>query len=266
MSQIDKLAKKILTKKVKVLLGLYHEIFNHNGRNINAGGVYRLVQIGNSKPYVCLSASRKGLSDEQKSEKNKDLLNKIKSKGLYAYQMVGLYKECPEGKPDCKDEEKTLVEEESFFVPYREDIELNEFIEFFHQLGKEYGQDSILLGLPKSYNYKEDVIKLEGKELPKGKHLLIYSSGNFESIGTKVTPEKIIDVGSKAIDPKKKDRTMEWVVTGTYQPVNYLSVMGCKSRGIEYIQGVGQGNSQWYDDLDSYLKRTLKSIDFITEE
>lgn len=255
-----------LSQKVKVKLGLYHEIFNHNGRNINAGGVYRLVQIGNSKPYVCLSASRKDLSEKQKDERNKDLLSKIKGKGLYAYQMVGLYKECPNSNPKCKEEDKVLVEEESFFVPYREDIDLNEFVSFFHKLAKEYNQDSILLGLPKTYKYPKDAIMLEGKELPKGQHILLYNNGSFESIGTKVTPQKITDVGSKAIDPKKKDRTMEWVVTGTYQPRNYFGVLGCKNKGIEYIHGVQHENSKWYDSLNNYLKRTPNSIDFIREK
>ena len=256
---------KGITQKVKMKLGLFHEIIDLKHRSINAGGVYRVIQIGNKKPYVAISASRKEFSAKENSDRSSKLLGNIKSLGLYAYQLVGYYKECPEDKPNCEDKDKTLVEEESFFVPYSEKVSLETFLESLHNLGKEFNQDSILVGLPEGYSYKKESINVSGTEIKTGAHYYLYSNGSIENQGTKLKPSAIVNYGSRAIDPKKKDRKIDWKVVGTVQPMTVMGMQAYSSSGLLFLSGARYPNCTCYDSIEDYLKRTPNSIKFINK-
>jgi len=188
-------------------------------------GVNRVLQIGNSKPYAALSASRLNNTPEENKKRSQQLLSEIKSLGLFAYDLVGMYRECPDDNQDCDDDEKKQVVEDSFFVPWRENLfTLQEFGEAMLALSQKYNQDSFLFGLPPKWNYDEENVTVAGNTLEVGQHYFVYGTGGFDSVGNRLALETLTEYGSIAIDPKK-NRIMEFVIKGTLQPG---TVSGCR--------------------------------------
>jgi len=199
---------------------------------VEAAGVYRVIQIANSKPYVTLSANRHEFDWEENKRRNAELLRTIKEKGLYAYEQVGGFEEKKDGR-------KVQVVESSFFVPYRENtMNLPEFIQIFETLRDKYKQDSILIGLPAAYQgYDGDVVVLErGLELKTGQHYYLTAAGTAEAVGTNATIQTFERYGSIAIDPKK-NRMIEWVLAGTVQPRSVNARTWMDKMGLLWLDG-----------------------------
>jgi len=191
---------------------------------VTAAGVYRVIQIGNTRPYAAISASRLANTHEENKMRNKALLAEIKSAGFYAYDLIGMYQECPDGKPDCEEHEKEQTVEDSFFVPYREDVaSLEDFADFFLKLTIKYEQDSYLLGLPNGYAYDSDLVKVAGNDITVGEHYYVSQTGEASSVGTRLEADTLKDYGSIAFDAK--DRMIEFVIKGVLQPA---TVNGCR--------------------------------------
>jgi len=243
---------KELIKKVANKLQKEKLIISVDNRYIYAGGVFRVVQIANKKPYATLTAFRKQYSLEKNKERNESLLEEIKALGLHAHKIIGFYKECPENNPECKDEDKLRVEEESFFVAYREDsLDLKTFIEKIVSLGSKYNQDSVMVGLPSAYSgYEEDKIKVFNYEVNVGAHYYLTSSGILTNLGKKVTPQKIEDYGSISVDPKK-ERKLEWLITGVEHPNSVASRICGKKKHIAWCEGI---------DYDSLIYINLNDL------
>jgi len=246
MNKLERIAKNALKKEEsraelaafikdydsKPKVGIFGE--PKSSMNIEAGGVNRVIQIANKKPYVAITASRGELTPDESRQRNKELLGKIRAEGLYAYNMVGVYQECPVENQDCSVEEQVEVVEDSFFVGYREDAHtIVEFIEFFNDLRRKYAQDSILVGLPANYDgYESDTIQAAGKTLKVGKHYFLGKS--LESVGTKASPAVLEEYGSIAIDPKK-NRIIEFAIQGTLQPNGAQGRMFFKKLGLTWV-------------------------------
>lgn len=232
------LNKQEIVKKVSQILIAKKTMIKEGVHLIYAGGVYRVIQIGNKKPYAAITAFRKEYSLEENRKRNQKLLENIKNMGLNTYSLIGFFKECPTNKPNCSDNEKIKVEEESFFVPYREDaLPLKDFIEKITKLGKTFGQDSVLIGLPSAYSYEQKEISIFSYSIKTGYHYYLTPSAVEANIGKKVTPSKLEDYGSIAIDPKK-NRKIEWLVTGVKHPINVTSRMKFKAQGLLWCEGL----------------------------
>ena len=253
--------KQTLTKKVIAKLTSKPCIIRLEGRHINAGGVYRVIQIGNKKPYVCITTFRGSKTLEENKKNNENLLKTIKSLGYYAYSLIGLYKECPDNNPDCKEEDKKQVSEESFFVPYNEGANtVEDFIKVFGKIAKDFSQDSILVGLPKAYDYDgKDSLTFGDKQVPVGSHYYYNPSSNsFDSAGAHLKPAMIEGYGSRAIDPKKKDRTIDWKIVGTLQPSSVMGMHAYRSSGLQWVEGMNVDTAKWFDSVEDYLKAHKK--------
>ena len=244
----SKIIHNVLTKLGK------NDIVRIADMDINAGGVYRVVQIGNKKPYICITTFRGSKTLEENKKNNNKLLAAIKSLGYHAYSLIGYYQEQVEGK-----EEKTQVVEESFFIPYRESVQsISEFIKTFGKIAKDYNQDSILVGLPKAYPYDEKEILVDDSKVETGKHYYYYpSSGKFDAIGTSLKPGTVEGYGSKSIDTKK-NRSLEWKIVGTRQPCNAMAMTAFDNSGLSWVVGVNKDNATWYDSIESYLETKNK--------
>ena len=169
---------------------------------------------------------------------------------MYAYDLIGMYQECPDGKPKCKDEEKHQTIEDSFFVPYRESgWDLEGFAEFFLGLAIKYNQDSILLGLPSEYSYDTDTIEVAGNPLQTGQHYYVYRNGKVDSVGTRLEMETLKDYGSIAVDDK--DRFIEFVIKGVLQPNTVSGCVMFQKKGLKWFHEPQQLN----DRTKSILKR-----------
>lgn len=237
-------------EKRKVLADYISDVrASASGFEVNGAGVYRVIQIANKKPYVCISASRLRNKDktlrtpEENRKKNAELLSDIKKEGLYAYEMVGgttegYCKECGEAMPEDEcgcgstDRGERHVVESSYFVPFDGKRDLTDFINLFVHLRDHYEQDAILVGLPKAYDYK-------GWEPPYGliigNHYGLNRPSNSADIyGTEATIKTFDKFGSIAIDPKK-NRTIDWVVAGVSVPQTALGAFGMQKKGLRWF-------------------------------
>lgn len=191
---------------------------NHSaycGFEVDAAGVYRVIQIANKKPYVAISANRHNLSPKENKDQNAKLLAQIKSAGLYAYEMIGGFEE---EYTENNEKKYKHVTENSFFVPFDERRTLTAFIELFVKLMREYEQNSILLGLAKEYDYKGwNPATTDFKDLEIGGHYFINKDGSIFKVGTQATIQIFDKYGSIALDPKK-NRTIDWVIAGVTLP------------------------------------------------
>lgn len=193
--------------------------------DVEAAGVYRVIQIANKKPYVIISASRKQFSAAENKKRSEQLLKEIKEYDLYAYQMIGGYEE------EQPDGTKTQVIESSFFVPYN-DTDLNNFIGIFKKLMIKYDQQSILVGLPENYDYGAWEPTIEG--LDKGGHYFVYTNETAEKIGTKATIQTFDKYGSIAIDPHK-NRAIDWVIAGITTPSDSSGCFVMNRAGLKWF-------------------------------
>ena len=209
----------------------------YGGFEVEAAGVYRVIQIANKKPYVVISGNRNELTPAQNKEQNSKLLSQIKSAGLYAYEMIGGFEE--EYKENGEKKTKHVVEN-SFFIPFDEQRTLTEFIEMFVQLMREYKQNSILLGLADSYDYKDwspDKAKFKDEGLKKlevGGHYFIKADSSFEKVGSKATIQIFDKYGSIAIDPKK-NRIIDWVIAGVTIPSSPSGCFMMNRKGLKWF-------------------------------
>lgn len=228
--------------------GPFHSVSHLGPECIEAAGVYRVIQIANSKPYATISASRHERTHEENNAENFKLLGEIKSKGLYAYEQIGGYEET---QPDGSVKQ---VVESSFFVPYREDaMSLDEFVGFFEGLMKKYRQEAILVGLPKAYEKYPDGT-VDG--MKPGSHYLLFPDGKHQAIGTDANVKTFEKIGSIAIDPKK-NRVIEWVVAGTMQPRTVLGRVAMDKMGLLWMQG--------FDTVEIPADSTNRGVQMIRE-
>jgi len=240
-----------LRKKIIVQAKLGQHAALYASFDVEAASVYRVIQIANKKPYVCISASRKTNSVEDNREKTKELLSHIKEAGLYAYQLIGGYEE---EQPDGR---FAHVVESSFFVPFDERSELSDFIHLFKNLMVQYNQDSILLGLPEGFDYKD--WKPE-KDIEVGGHYLIYRNGTAEKIGTKAIIQNFDKFGSIAIDPNK-DRIIEWVIAGVTTPSGASGCFAMNRAGLRWFWDTfPETNPKDYADEQKAVKRALAKV------
>lgn len=247
MSIIEKLEQR--QKIIGAANGKGNKRLSASGMEIDAASVYRVIQIANKKPYVCITASRykdkktkRIRTPEENNKKNQELLADIKAEGFYAYEMVGgttegYCKDCgnemPEDKCEkCGSKEKTekQVVESSYFIPYDNRREITEFINIFTRLRDKYEQEAILVGLPKAFDY-EDWKPILGMEI--GNHYGVYPS-KVDSYGSEATMKTFDKFGSIAIDPKK-NRTIDWVVAGVSQPQGSMGAFGMHKWGLRWF-------------------------------
>lgn len=205
MSIIEKLE---LRQKIVGTANTNYSAFN--GFEVEAGSVYRVIQIANKTPYVAMSANRDKYTPKENKERNAKLLGQIKAKGLFAYEMIGGWEE--EYEKDGEKKTKQVVEN-SFFIPFDGRRTLIDFIEFFVARMKEWEQDAILLGLPKGFDYKD----WKWKNLEIGNHYFVSKDGKCSKAGSEATLKTFDKFGSIALDPKK-NRAIEWVVAGVTKP------------------------------------------------
>ena len=207
------------------------------GFEVDAAGVYRVIQIANKKPYVAISGHRHENTPEQNKKQNENLLAEIKAFGLYAYEMIGGFEEEYE-----KDGEKRYkdVTENSFFVPYDERGGLTNFIEFFVARMKEFKQNSILFGLPKEYDYKDWTPQSAGfktpilEKLEIGFHFFVNKTDSIDKLGTQADIKTFDKYGSIALDPKK-NRIIDWVIAGVTLPNSPSDCFQMNRNGLKWF-------------------------------
>lgn len=242
MSDQKQLREKIIAQ---AKLGNHAAIYA--GFDVDAASVYRVIQIANSKPYVTISASRKKFDTATNNERTKELLEDIKGAGLYAYQMIGGYIE------DQPDGTKEQVVENSFFVPYDERTDLTDFINLFIELRDKYDQDTLLVGLPKKYNYNSGWEPPVGMET--GWHYYVSKSG-AEKVGSEAVVKTFDKYGSIAIDPHK-NRIIDWVIVGVTTP---SSSSGCFLMNRANLKWFWDGKKPAIETENEAVKRALQKI------
>ena len=246
MSIIEKL--ELRQKIVAAANGKDNTRLSASGFEINSASVYRVIQIANKHPYACISASRLVDDDghertpEENKQKNIELLADIKGEGFYAYEMVGGFpegycKKCKNKMPSnecgrCGSSEKAerTVVESSYFVSYDKRKTLSDFVNFFTKLRDKYGQDAVLIGLPKAFDYKGWKPPL-GMKI--GNHYGVYPS-KVDSYGSEATIKTFDQYGSIAIDPKK-NRIIDWVIAGVSQPQGSMGAFGMSRMGLVWF-------------------------------
>jgi len=148
--------------------------------NLDEASLSRVLQHvqqqKNTKSWSMMTAFRYLNSPKQNRELNKQLEKDLRSKGLGFFKVEGRWRECTDpnlnyGK--CPQDKLKDSVEESFFVP-------NISIKDAHELGKKYGQDSVLYA----------------GEQTKGNAFLIYRDGHTENMG-KIHPDTIQQAYSK---------------------------------------------------------------------
>lgn len=117
----------------------------------------------NVKSWGVVTSYRYGNTPAENKATNKILAQKIRSQGLGFFEMEGHWQECQDKKVnyyDCPKDQLVDSTEISLFVP-------NISIKQLHNLGNEFGQDSVLYG-------GEDT---------KRKGVLVYKNGRVENVG-----------------------------------------------------------------------------------
>jgi hypothetical protein len=117
----------------------------------------------NVKSWGVVTAYRWDQTPTQNKERNKELAEKIRAKGLGFIQMEGHWQECQNKQMnyfDCPKDQLQDSVEISLFVP-------NVNLKTIHSLGNQYEQDAVMYG---------------GEET-KGKGFLVYKNGRLENVG-----------------------------------------------------------------------------------
>jgi len=245
MDSLKNLREKIIEK---AKLGTHSAIYA--SWDVEAAGVYRVIQIANKKPYVAISASRKGFDAKTNNTRSEQLLKDIKEAGLFAYQMIGGYEEVDD------DGSKSQVVESSFFVPYNGKCSLTDFINLFIELRDKYNQQAVLIGLPAAFDYKQWESHLP--KLKAGGHYFV-SKDNVDFVGTTAAIQTFDKYGSIAIDPKK-NRIIDWAISGVTTPNGSGPCFLMNRKGLKWFwdgfnstQNIEQGKSET-------VKRALSKI------
>lgn len=154
------------------------------------------------KSWGVVTAYRYGNTPAENKVLNKQLAEKIRSKGLGFVQLEGHWQECQDKRVnyfDCPKDQLIDSTEIALFVP-------NISAKDLHKLGNDYGQDAVLYG-------GEDT---------KRKGMLIYKNGRMENVGD-FHPDNIQQAYSKmrntgktfAFQRKKKEKSNLGTMAGS---------------------------------------------------
>ena len=136
----------------------------------------------NVKSWGVVTAYRYGNTPAENKAANKILAEKIRGKGLGFFSLEGHWQECQDRSVnyyDCPKDQLVDSTEISLFVP-------NISIKDIHELGNQFGQDSVLYG-------GEDT---------KRKGVLVYKNGRVENVG-EMHPDNMQQAYSKLRNTKK---------------------------------------------------------------
>lgn len=161
------------------------------------------------KGFIIISAFRGEKSEEENIKRTYELRRIVRRNNLGYFVIDGYWIE-NRGKED-----EYHSEELSLFIPYRENISPNEFVEFAEYLREKYNQDAVL-------------VKDPSKEF---EHLmLIYKGGDVEILRGRFEPDRIAQAYSKIKKGSHKGRT--FIFEGYQIPSNSMSVSFFKKEGI----------------------------------
>jgi hypothetical protein len=166
-----------------------------------------------SKGLIMMSGCVSRVSKKENEQRHNKLKAELRDHGLGYFELDGVYKY----------EDGHTESELSVFVPYNKEKykSFDEFMGVGIKLGKEFGQESVLIKYP--------------DDTGNGKAVLAFSSGDVVEIGTKVGYDKIADAYSKLRKGRHKGRTFvieSYVLTGVRVPMNHINAMQLMAEGI----------------------------------
>jgi len=157
------------------------------------------------KGFIMMSAAI-GKDEKEDEKSHKKLRKRLKSLGLGYFEVDGVYTH------QSGERKGETVHELSVFIPFRKDkYTFEEFKNIAKELRKEFKQESVLFYNPES-----------------GAELIFVDDS--EKIGDNIGYDKIKDVYSKLRKGKHQGKT--FVIEGVRIPMNHISAMGMKSKGI----------------------------------
>jgi hypothetical protein len=185
---------------------------------VSEAGLSRVLSRVEGNDFAIVSAYRSGNSNRENKKLHGQLLSQLNSKRMGGYVLIGHWQEAPDGVDyqDATPDQLTDSVEESVLFVKPDDLDTDEFITMAIDLGKQYGQDAVLVGLN------------EGDEVPKMGVYLYYKNGARDKIGSKLSLNKM----GQAYSQLKSKPEVPFIFEGTLSPSGKISKELFKAKNI----------------------------------
>lgn len=181
---------------------------------INEAGLSRLLSRIKGRDFCIATAFRSSNTMKQNRDHNRELLKILKPHKMGGYMLIGHWQEAPDGVDweDAEPEQLTNSEEESVLFIKPDSMDRDEFISICTDIGAEFKQDAVLIGLDGDGVY------------------LYFGNGNREKVGTGLVLNKI----GQAYSQMRNKKDVPFVFEGTFQPTGNFGKQLCSIRNILY--------------------------------
>lgn len=191
--------------------------------SIDEASLSRLLNRTQDRSWAILTAFRDSVSYKQNVKNNQKIIRKLNSLKLGPYLLQGHWQEAPDDmdyETAVERGETTDVVEDSILVVNDENSGLSEeeFFDLVSQLGfdEKWKQDAIIIGTEEGSIY------------------LLFSDGNTEKIGSRITVDKISQAYSNM---KDKQQDIPFVFEGALSPDSNSSRRVLNKLGINWVKG-----------------------------
>lgn len=197
--------------------GNYYEYKNCSNKCIiNEGSFNRLISRLNDSDFVIISAYRTTFSKQQNIVRNRKLRALLNDKKMGVHQLVGHWREAPDGKEYDKVPQNELKDtiERSYVVARPSDMNVEDF-------------KSFIIKCMTIDGVKQDAVIFHQNG---GEYYVLFNNGTMEKIGTKITLNKLGQAYSQYV--KKLD--LPFIFEGIESPSTNLGKQMFNMYNIKY--------------------------------
>lgn len=186
---------------------------------INEGSFNRLMDRLKNSDFIIMSAYRTTFSKKENIIRNRKLRGILNNHKMGVHQLVGHWREAPEGKEYNQAQQSELTDaiERSYVIARPDNMNIEDFKSFIINKCMEID------------NVKQDAVVFHQKN---DDYYVLYNNGNTEKIGTKLTLNKIGQAYSQYV--KKFD--IPFVFEGVECPSTNIGKQVFKMHNIQYCE------------------------------
>jgi hypothetical protein len=218
-TSFDEILKGSLYENIMQNIKDYDSFVNENFiydsfNSLNEAGLSRIVDKIKIKKedFAVLTGWRNSNTFKQNRDINNNIVKLLNSKKMGPYLLIGHWQETT--SDDEKDYSSVQdIQEDSILVVRPKNMETDEFIKFITDIGNQYKQDSVLIGVD-------------------GEVYLYWDNNKSEKIGNTLTLNKI----STAYSQMRNKKNIPFVFEGTIHPTNNMSRMLFSNIGLNWIE------------------------------
>ena len=221
-----------IIKKYSKEVGLYYEYKNCDNNNIILESSFnRVIDVLHNKDWAILSAFRSEFDLQTNIKRNRILRSKLNSKQSGPHQLVGHWREAPEGVDynDATENQLTDVVERTYLVPRPQNMGYEDFKNWIASLLTIEGvtQDC---GIIHKYSISDKI--QQGKiSVENSEYFLLFPNGTTTLLGKNLTANKIAQAYSQYV----RKLNVPFVFEGIETPSSISGRMMFRSAGINYL-------------------------------